>query len=114
MNKMKCPQCNQVYEPPASFCPIDGKKLQEAEEGTNRILGMVLDGKYKIERLIGKGGMGNVYGGRHLHIGVPVAIKILHPHLISDDTSVERFRREARSALAVNHPNAMSVMDFGV
>jgi eukaryotic-like serine/threonine-protein kinase len=75
---------------------------------------MVLDGKYKIERLIGTGGMGNVYGGRHLHIGVPVAIKILHQHLIADDTSVERFRREARSALAVNHPNAMSVMDFGI
>jgi eukaryotic-like serine/threonine-protein kinase len=110
----RCPECNQVYDPPAKFCPFDGNPLENQKETPNKIIGMVLDGKYKVEKLIGRGGMGNVYGGRHLHIGVPVAIKVLHPHLIADDTSVERFRREARSALAVNHPNAMSVMDFGV
>jgi eukaryotic-like serine/threonine-protein kinase len=114
MARKRCPSCNNVYDPPASFCPFDGNKLEVIREEYKKILGMVLDGKYRVEKLIGKGGMGNVYGGKHLHIGVPVAIKVLHPHLISDDTSVERFRREARSALAVNHPNAMSVMDFGV
>lgn len=114
MAKKKCPGCEQVFVDSAVFCPNDGKRLEDYEDEADSFIGMVLDGKYKIERLIGKGGMGNVYESKQLHMGLLVAVKILHPHLITDGTAVERFRREARSAHAVNHPNAISIMDFGV
>jgi eukaryotic-like serine/threonine-protein kinase len=113
MSKKKCPSCGKIFENNATFCPVDGNKLVSEEE-TDQVIGLVLDSKYKIERLIGKGGMGNVYEAKHLHMGLPVAIKILHAHLIKDGTAVERFRREARSARTVNHQNAISIMDFGV
>lgn len=114
MAKKKCPACGQVFEGNAAFCPVDGKKLTEFDAEADKVLGAVLDGKYEVERLIGKGGMGNVYEAKHLHMGLPVAVKILHSHLVTDSTAVERFRREARSARTVNHPNAISIMDFGV
>ncbi len=114
MAKKKCPACSQLFAETAVFCPNDGKRLVDDEESPDKFIGLVLDAKYQVERLIGKGGMGNVYEAKHLHMGLPVAIKILHPHLVTDSTAVERFRREARSARTVNHPNAISIMDFGV
>lgn len=114
MAKKKCPACNQLFAETAVFCPNDGKRLVDEEEAPDKFVGLVLDAKYQVERLIGKGGMGNVYEAKHLHMGLPVAVKILHPHLVTDSTAVERFRREARSARTVNHPNAISIMDFGV
>jgi serine/threonine-protein kinase len=114
MAKKKCPACSQLFAETAVFCPNDGKKLVDEEESGDKFIGLVLDAKYQVDRLIGKGGMGNVYEAKHLHMGLPVAIKILHPHLVTDSTAVERFRREARSARTVNHPNAISIMDFGV
>jgi eukaryotic-like serine/threonine-protein kinase len=114
MAKKKCPACSQLFAETAVFCPNDGKRLVDDEESPDKFVGLVLDAKYQVERLIGKGGMGNVYEAKHLHMGLPVAVKILHPHLVTDSTAVERFRREARSARTVNHPNAISIMDFGV
>ncbi|MCS6885357.1 MAG: serine/threonine-protein kinase [Acidobacteriota bacterium] len=77
-------------------------------------MGQIIDSKYLIEEVVGQGGMGKVYRARHIHMDTKVAVKILHPHLVSDSVAVERFRREARVALAVDHPNAIKVMDFGV
>ncbi|MEW6734777.1 MAG: serine/threonine-protein kinase [Acidobacteriota bacterium] len=114
MAKKRCPHCHQTFDLRAHFCPIDGQPLESYDDEADRFLGMVLDGKYQIQSLIGKGSTGNVYGGKHLHMDIPIAVKILHSHLNTDDTAVLRFRREARSALAIKHPNAMSVMDFGV
>lgn len=105
-----CSKCGEPFIKEALYCPHDGTLLDTQEP----FIGKVLDGKYKIEHLIGKGGMGNVYHAKHLHIGFPVAVKILHPDLTTDTTAVERFRREARSARAVNHPNAIQIMDFGI
>jgi eukaryotic-like serine/threonine-protein kinase len=111
----KCSACGREFQDQTTFCPFDGKKLESPPDGdADRFIGTVLDGKYYIESRIGQGGMGNVYKAKHVHMETAVAVKILHPHLVSDQTTVERFRREARAAVAVNHPNAIHVMDFGV
>jgi eukaryotic-like serine/threonine-protein kinase len=110
----KCSECGREFPEQTAFCPFDGKRLDAPEMEIDKLIGTVLDGKYYVESKIGKGGMGNVYRAKHVHMETPVAVKILHPHLVSDQTTVERFRREARAAIAVNHPNAIHVMDFGV
>lgn len=116
----KCPACSRLYEPSANFCLKDGQPLESVEgldpsvEALDPFVGMVLDDKYEIESLIGKGSIGNVYKARHLGIGLPVAVKILHSSLVPDVAYVARFRREARSATSVQHPNLVLVMDLGV
>ncbi len=110
-----CPVCNTSFADNSNtFCPNDGTPLIQNQGDADPFIGKVLDGKYLIVNRIGSGGMGNVYRGRHTKMETNVAIKILHASLVSDAKAVERFRREARAALAVNHPNAIQVMDFGV
>jgi serine/threonine-protein kinase len=77
------------------------------------LIGSVLDGKYRIDRLLGRGGMGEVYEGTHLRLQRPVAVKVMHVELGSDETFVNRFEREARAAARLEHPNAVHVYDFG-
>ena len=75
--------------------------------------GRVIDGRYKVLRKIGEGGMGTVYAGEHVEIGKGVAIKILHPAYSTQQDLVERFRREARAASRIGHPHIIDVTDFG-
>jgi serine/threonine protein kinase len=76
-------------------------------------LGQIIDGRYRIRRRIGEGGMGTVYAAEHVEIGKSVAMKILHPQYSGDEQLVERFRREAQAASRVGHPNIIDVTDFG-
>ena len=76
--------------------------------------GQTIDRKYRLDALIGFGGMGNVYRASRLLIGDQVAIKILHSAHVSDPQAGERFRREAQAAARLKHPNAVSIYDFGV
>ncbi|WP_322512853.1 Stk1 family PASTA domain-containing Ser/Thr kinase [Chloroflexus sp.] len=73
----------------------------------------LLDGRYQIERLLGDGGMARVYLGRDLRLNRPVAIKIPHPHLMTDPDFLARFRHEAHAAAMVSHPNLVDVYDVG-
>jgi serine/threonine protein kinase/tetratricopeptide (TPR) repeat protein len=75
--------------------------------------GRVIDNRYRVLRKIGEGGMGTVYAGEHVEIGKGVAIKILHPAYSTQQDLVERFRREARAASRIGHPNIIDVTDFG-
>src|SRR5687768_17978598 len=75
--------------------------------------GDLLDAKYRIESLVGQGGMGAVYRATHLHTTRTVAIKVIRPHLTSRPEFVERFRREAEAAGRLRHPNVVDVTDFG-
>jgi serine/threonine protein kinase len=77
------------------------------------LIGHVLDGKYRIERELGKGGMGAVYLATHLGTDRPVAIKVIMPQFTRNDEFVERFRREAKAAGRMRHPNVVDVTDFG-
>ncbi|HEX8140471.1 MAG TPA: protein kinase [Pyrinomonadaceae bacterium] len=82
-------------------------------KGLERYLGQILDGKYRIEKLLGKGGMGAVYMAIHLGTDRPVALKIIAPEFMRHDEFVERFKREARAAGRLRHPNVVDVTDFG-
>ncbi len=73
----------------------------------------VLNDRYEIEQRIGRGGMADVFLARDLLLDRPVAIKVLFPEFAVDPNFVERFRREAQSAANLNHPNIVSVYDWG-
>src|SRR3954453_21136394 len=77
------------------------------------LTGTVIDGKYELERLIGRGGMGTVYAARQLTLDRQVAVKILRPDVTSDERAIARFTREARAAARIDHPNAVRVYDYG-
>lgn len=78
------------------------------------LIGQVIDGKYKIERQLGKGGMGTVYLATHVGTERPVAVKVIVPQFMERAEFVERFRREARAAGRLRHPNVVDVTDFGI
>ena len=73
----------------------------------------VVDGRYRVLRRIGSGGMADVYCAEDTHLGRQVAIKVLHRRFAQDQEFVERFRREAKSAAGLNHPNVVGVFDRG-
>jgi serine/threonine protein kinase len=79
----------------------------------NSYTGQLLDGKYRIEKELGRGGMGTVYLATHLGTDRPVAIKIISPDYMRRPEFVERFRREAIAAGRLRHPNVVDVTDFG-
>jgi serine/threonine protein kinase len=72
-----------------------------------------IDGRYRIETLLGTGAMGAVYRARHVKVGRTVAIKVLAPEWAKHDTMPERFREEARAASAIGHPGIVDVLDAG-
>jgi len=75
--------------------------------------GHVIDGKYQMTRELGRGGMGTVYLATHLGTERPVAVKVIAPEFMKREEFVERFRREARAAGRLRHPNVVDVTDFG-
>ena len=90
-----------------------GDKAMETVADADPLLGRVLDGKYEIVAQLGAGGMGAVYRARRVLIGDEVAVKVLHTKFVNDDTLVERFRREARAAAQLQHPNVVTIHDYG-
>src|SRR5215475_2880509 len=82
--------------------------------GADRMTGQMLDGKYEIEELCGRGGMGSVYRATHIGTGRRVAVKVIAPELAGDGEFIERFRREAKTIGLLRHPNIVNVTDFGV
>src|SRR3954453_22864399 len=77
------------------------------------LIGQTLDGKYQMTRELGRGGMGTVYLAMHLGTERPVAVKIISPQYMERSEFIERFRREARAAGRLRHPNVVDVTDFG-
>src|SRR5216684_9008528 len=77
------------------------------------LIDKVFDGRYRVVRKLGTGGMANVYLAEDSELGRRVAIKLLDERHAQDDQFVERFRREAESAAGLSHPNVVSIYDRG-
>lgn len=77
------------------------------------LIGHVVDGKYELQAKLGEGGMSVVYRARRVHIEDDVAVKILTRKFVKDDAALARFRREARAAAMLRHPNVITIHDFG-
>jgi len=80
---------------------------------SDTLIGTLFDGRYQVLRKLGAGGMANVYLAEDQELGRRVAIKILNDRHANDDQFVERFRREAKNAAALSHPNIVSIYDRG-
>jgi serine/threonine-protein kinase len=80
---------------------------------SDSLIDTLFDGRYQIERKLGAGGMADVYLAEDQELGRRVAIKILNSRHGNDDQFIERFRREAKNAAALNHPNIVSIYDRG-
>jgi serine/threonine protein kinase len=105
-------------EPPAAAAAPKGEPLPpatpEEEFEPAELLGRIVGGRYRLEDVLGQGGMGAVYRGVQLTLDKPYAIKVLLPSLTSDPLFVARFRQEARIAAAIGHPGIVEVFDYGV
>jgi len=93
--------------------PSASLRNEPPREGEDPRIGTTLGGRYHIRRLCGEGAMGRVYEGQHIDIGRRVAIKVLHARFHHSADLVERFRREARAASKIGHPNIVDVTDSG-
>jgi serine/threonine-protein kinase len=110
-----CHQCGASVEDAARFCPACGASSDEQEGGgaSDPLIGRVVGGTYLLQEVVGVGGMGRVYKAEQSTLGRTVAVKVIHPHLLSDEQTVARFYQEARASSRLNHPNSVSIIDFG-
>ena len=75
--------------------------------------GTIIAERYRVDALLGEGGMGKVYAAEHVHMRKQVAIKVLHPEMSTTPEVVARFEREAIAAGNITHPNVATATDFG-
>lgn len=78
------------------------------------LAGRVLDGRYRIDRLLGRGGMAEVYLAHHLGLNRPCAVKVVHPSRQAESDATARFAREAEAASRIAHPHLCRTYDFGM
>jgi predicted Ser/Thr protein kinase len=107
-----CPHCGKHYSSNTRICPDDGSVLEHASPLIGQV-GSVLDGKYRLDGFLSKGGMGAVYRGTHVMLGRTVAVKLINPELVTSPEVIRRFQREARAATTLNHQNIVGVYDLG-
>ncbi|HUE81694.1 MAG TPA: protein kinase [Pyrinomonadaceae bacterium] len=129
-----CPECELYLNDDAMFCSDCGLPLiLPGSHGTHPyyenhyaaslptvrlvnpdpLIGHTIEGKYELTARLGEGGMSVVYRARRIHIGDDVAVKILLGRFAKSDAALTRFRREARAAAMVHHPNVITIHDFG-
>ena len=107
-----CPDCQTRYGDEIRHCPEDGHGLVDLA-AEDELIGRIV-GSYRVERLLGKGGMGSVYLAVHPRIGSRVAIKFLHPQFAQDRRIVDRFYNEARAVNVIGHDNILEILDLDV
>ncbi len=104
----ECPQCGSVYDSGILRCALEGAALASTPYPRT------LAGRYRLEKRLGRGGMGTVYRATDTALERDVALKMMREELVANPDAAERFRREAKAAAMITHPNLVSVFDFGV
>ncbi len=105
----ECPRCGRCFDRTAEKCDADNFELTFSLPVERTI-----ESRYRLERLVGKGGMGAVYEATDLRINRSVAVKILSGAKFGNREALRRFEREAQTAGKLNHPNIVTVFDYGV
>jgi serine/threonine-protein kinase len=100
-----------VEDQPPAGRPV--RAVERPRVDPRRLLGQIVAGRYRIEELIGEGGMGAVYRAQHTGMKKRLAIKVLHPEMLGLNEAVERFEREAIAGAHIEHPNVAAASDFG-
>jgi hypothetical protein len=104
----ECPDCGRCYTTQEEDCTHDGAKLS-----LTLPVERTIEGKYRLERRIGRGGMGIVYEATDIRLARPVAVKIMISDLFGDSAAMARFEREARAAALLEHNHIVRVHDYG-
>ena len=104
----ECPACGACYDSGATICDRDGSVLT-----LTLPVARTIDGKYRLDKLIGRGGMGAVYEAHDLRLDREVAVKVMLGRAFGHDSALRRFRREAQAVARLNHPNIVALYDFG-
>lgn len=107
-----CPTCKKVYPLTARFCSDDSDELELV--AGDSLIGQVLGGSYQVLSVVGSGGSSQVYKAKHVFLGRPVAIKVLHASHVGNDEQVKRFLQESRAVSSLHHENIVSLYDFGL
>ena len=111
-----CFQCGAPCLDTHRFCPACGGDLSQSDQSPHSdepLVGTTIGGQFVVRELIGTGGMGKVFRADQIGVGRSVAIKIMHQHLLGDETAAKRFTNEARASSSLNHPHSIGVLDFG-
>src|SRR5882724_4943600 len=110
VNLMKeCPRCGACFDTSVLSCTRDGSELT-----LSMPVERTVERRYRLERLIGKGGMGAVYEATDLRLNRLVAVKILSSSMFGNREALRRFEREAQTSARLHHPNIITVYDYGV
>jgi len=105
---MECPRCGRCDEAKVTICPSDGTAMRPVPSVPRTV-----DNKYRIEQLLGRGGMGAVYRARDMRLDRLVALKVVRAELLGDPEARRRFRREAQIVARLQHPSIVAVFDYG-
>ncbi len=113
-----CATCGQRFSGEAAFCPFDGAKLaveegaQGPRPGDEIVPGAIVGGVYRVDRILGEGGMGMVFAVTHTKLNKRFALKMLKKDLARDPETRARFLQEAQAAGQIQHPNVVEITDF--
>ncbi len=125
---IRCAHCGLPHEGHIRVCPTTGLRIEDQssavaqrrahtnrreQEPPERMLGWIIDDKYRICRLIGEGGMSAIYEAEHLALDRYVALKVLHPALADDPEAIARLSHEAQVVSTIGHPNICEIFDLG-
>jgi serine/threonine-protein kinase len=111
----RCGSCGERYAASVLFCPTDGTPTGPEHQAleTDPHIGRIIQGEFRVERLLGIGAMARVYLAQQLELERPVALKILHRALAADEAARARLRREAMLGAQLRHPNLTEVLMLG-
>ncbi|MBU6455643.1 MAG: serine/threonine protein kinase [Cyanobacteria bacterium REEB67] len=107
-----CLRCNNYFSDDILHCPNDGVALEVV--GKDPLIGALINHRYAVESVVGKGASGIVYKATRLRMGSAVAIKVVHSYLGADPKSLEKFTREVSALENLRHPNIVSLWESGV